>query len=201
MTSIEILALITASAASGKNKYFDSLIKLSLQKRISKKKIYEALLQNYLFCGFPSALYYLKRFHHLSKYNPESYKLNLTGLKDKGIKTSKFIYGEKLPKLVSNVKKFSPELAEWLITEGYGKVISRKHLSIKEREACIISVLSVQMFEDQLVSHLYGGIRNGLSVKQISSLISNLTLINCNYQKNFGLKVLDKIVQKKNLIF
>lgn len=201
MTSIEILSIISASAAANNSEKFDSFVHLALSKKISKKKIYEALLQNYLFCGFPSALYYLKRFHHLSKYNPEFYRLSLSGLKEKGIKTSKLIYGNKLPKLISNVKKFSPELAEWLITEGYGKVISRKHLSIKEREACIISVLSIQMFEEQLVSHLYGGIRNGLSVKQIYSLISNLALINCDPQKNFGLKVLDKIIQKNNSIF
>ncbi|WP_337865977.1 hypothetical protein [Ignavibacterium sp.] len=196
MTAIEILSIISAAAAANNSEKFDSFVHLALSKKISKKKIYEALLQNYLFCGFPSALFYLKKFHHLSKYNPKIYRLNLDGLKEKGIKYSKLIYGDKLPKLISNVKKFSPELAEWLITEGYGKVLSRKHLSMKEREACIISVLSVQMFEEQLISHLYGGIRNGLSVKQISALISNLNLINCDHQKNFGLKVLIKMIQK-----
>lgn len=197
MTSIELLSLITASAASRKIKYFDSLIKLSLQKRISKKKIYEALLQNYLFCGFPSALFFLKRFHHLCGFKPEDYKFNTAGLFEKGIKTSKKIYGDKLPKLISNVKKFSPELAEWLIIEGYGKVISRKDLTIKEREACIISVLSVQKFEEQLVSHIYGGLKNGLTKKQISKLISNLTHIECYEEKEFGLNVLDKVIHKK----
>jgi alkylhydroperoxidase/carboxymuconolactone decarboxylase family protein YurZ len=194
MTSIEILSLITASAASGKIKYFDSLIKHSLQKRISKKKIYEALLQNYLFCGFPSALFFLKRFYHLVGYKPKSYKFSATGLSEKGIKTSKKIYDDKLPKLISNVKKFSPELAEWLLIEGYGKVISRKDLSIKEREACIISVLSVQKFKEQLVSHIYGGLKNGLTINRIRNLISNLSEIGCNTEKEFGLKVLNKII-------
>lgn len=197
MTSIELLSLITASAASGKIKCFDSIIKLSLQKRISKKKIYEALLQNYLFCGFPSALFFLKRFHHLCGYKPEDYKFNVVEFFEKGIKTSNKIYGDKLPKLISNVKKFSPELAEWLIIEGYGKVISRKDLTIKERESCIISVLSVQKFEEQLVSHIYGGLRNGLTIKQIANLISNLTYIECHEEKEFGLKVLDKVIHKK----
>lgn len=198
MTSIELLSLITASAASGKIKYFDLFLKLSLQKRISKKKIYEALLQNYLFCGFPSALFFLKRFHHLCAYKPKNYKFNTVGLYEKGIKTSKKIYGDKLPRLISNVKKFSPELADWLIIEGYGKVISRKDLTIKEREACIISVLSVQKFEEQLVSHIYGGLKNGITIKQISKLISNLTHIECYEEKEFGLNVLDKVVHKKS---
>ncbi|MGQ9799935.1 MAG: carboxymuconolactone decarboxylase family protein [Ignavibacterium sp.] len=198
MTSIELLSLITASAASGKIKYFDSFLNLSLQKRISKKKIYEALLQNYLFCGFPSALFFLKRFHHLCNYKPKNYKFNTVGLYEKGIKTSKKIYGDKLPKLISNVKKFSPELAEWLISEGYGKVISRKDLTIKERESCIISVLSVQRFEEQLVSHIYGGLKNNLTIKQISKLISNLTHIECYEEKEFGLNVLDKVINKKS---
>lgn len=197
MTSIEILSIIAASAAA-KNLYkFDFYIHLAKQKKLSKNKIYEALLQNYLFCGFPNALFFLKRFQHLTEYKPKRYNsLNNNQLKEKGIKTSKKIYGDKLPKLLSNVRKFSPELSEWLIIEGYGKVISRPALSIKEREACIIAVLSVQMFEEQLISHLYGGIRNRLSVNLIRKIISNLSEIIPDSQKNFGLIVLDKFIRK-----
>ncbi|BDQ01662.1 carboxymuconolactone decarboxylase family protein [Ignavibacterium sp.] len=197
MNYLEILSLISASAAVKNLDEFDYFVRLALQKRISKIKIYEALLQNYLFCGFPNALFFLKRFHHLSGYKPKKISsLNTNRLKEKGIKTSKKIYGDKLEKLISNVKKFSPELSEWLIIEGYGKVISRSALKIKEREACIISVLTTQMFEEQLISHLYGGLRNGLKITQIRKIISNLSEISCEKEKEFGLNVLNKIKQK-----
>lgn len=197
MNYLEILSLISASAAVKNLDKFDYFVRLALQKRISKIKIYEALLQNYLFCGFPNALFFLKRFHLLSGYKPKKISsLNTNRLKEKGIKTSKKIYGDKLEKLISNVKKFSPELSEWLIIEGYGKVISRPKLSIKEREACIISVLTTQMFEEQLISHLYGGLRNGLKITQIRKIISNLSEISCEKEKEFGLNVLNKIKQK-----
>lgn len=197
MTSLEILSLISASAAIKNLEKFDYFVHLAIQKRISKAKIYEALLQNYLFCGFPNALFFLKRFQHLTNFKPKKYKSDFNQLKEKGIKTSKKIYGNKLPKLISNVKKFSPELSEWLIIEGYGKVISRPTLSIKEREACIISVLSVQMFEEQLKSHLFGGLKNGLTPKMIERLISNLTEIGCEKEKLFALKVFNKIKHSK----
>lgn len=193
MTSIEILSLISASAAVKHKDKFDYFIKLALQKRISKEKIYEALLQNYLFCGFPNALFFLKRYHQLTGFKPKKYRSEINKLKQKGLKTSQKIYGDKLSKLISNVKKFSPELSEWLIVEGYGKVISRKTLSIKEREACIISVLSTQMFEEQLISHLLGGLKNGLKINQIEKLISNLTEIGCEKEKRFAIKVFNKI--------
>lgn len=197
MTSTEILSLISASAAIRNKEKFDYFVQLAVKRRISKNKIYEALLQNYLFCGFPNALFFLKRFHHLSGYKPKKISsLNTNRLKEKGIKTSKKIYGDKLEKLISNVKKFSPELSEWLIIEGYGKVISRSALKIKEREACIISVLTTQMFEEQLISHLYGGLRNGLKITQIRKIISNLSEISCEKEKEFGLNVLNKIKQK-----
>lgn len=197
MNYLEILSLISASAAVKNLDKFDYFVRLALQKRISKIKIYEALLQNYLFCGFPNALFFLKRFHHLSGYKPKKISsVNTNRLKEKGIKTSKKIYGDKLEKLISNVKKFSPELSEWLIIEGYGKVISRSALKIKEREACIISVLSTQMFEEQLISHLYGGLRNGLKMTQIRKIISNLSEISCEKEKEFGLNILNKIKQK-----
>lgn len=197
MTSLEILSLITASAAVKNTNKFDFFVRLALQKRISKEKIYEALLQNYLFCGFPNALFFLKRYIHLSGFKPKNYISDFNKLRQKGLKTSEKIYGDKLSKLISNVKRFSPELSEWLIVEGYGKVISRPNLSIKEREACIISVLATQMFEEQLISHLYGGLKNGLKIQQIKKLISNLTKIGCQKEKLFGLKVLEKIIEKK----
>ncbi|MCX8105587.1 MAG: hypothetical protein N3D80_06940 [Ignavibacterium album] len=197
MTSLEILSLISASAAIKNLEKFDYFMHQAIQKRISKPKIYEALLQNYLFCGFPNALFFLKRFQHLTDFKPKKYKTDFNKLKEKGIKTSKKIYGDKLPNLISNVKKFSPELSEWLIIEGYGKVISRPTLSIKEREACIISVLSVQMFEEQLKSHLFGGLKNGLTPKMIDKLISNLSEIGCEKEKQFAQKVFNKIKQSK----
>lgn len=197
MTSLEILSLISASTSIKNIEKFDHLIHLAIQKRISKAKIYEALLQNYLFCGFPNALFFLKRFQHLTDFRPKKYKSDFNKLKARGIKTGKKIYGDKLPNLISNVKKFSPELSEWLIVEGYGKVISRPTLSIKEREACIISVLSVQMFEEQLKSHLFGGLKNGLTPKMIERLISNLAEIGYQKEKLFALNVLKKVIKKK----
>ena len=61
---------------------------------------------------------------------------------NRGIKNCKKIYGDKFDKLISNIKNFSPEMAEWLIVEGYGKVLGRKGLTLKEREVCIVSILS-----------------------------------------------------------
>ena len=51
-----ILPLIAASSVLRKEKLFKKLLLLAKEKRIPAKKIYEVLLQSYLFAGFPSAL-------------------------------------------------------------------------------------------------------------------------------------------------
>ena len=55
-----LLPLISASAVLRKEKICRNLIKTAQKKNISYRKIYEALLQTYLFAGFPSALNSLK---------------------------------------------------------------------------------------------------------------------------------------------
>ena len=76
-----------------------------------------------------------------------------------GVVNCKKIYGNKFDKLISNVKEFSPELSKWLVTEGYGKVMGRKGLSLKEREMCNVAVLCSLKYDSQLYSHINGAMR------------------------------------------
>ena len=83
--------------------------------------------------------------------------------------------------------------------EGYGKVLSRKGLSLKEREFCIVSVLSILMFEDQLYSHINGAARTGAKLIEIKSVIENLKLINKHREAGFGHRVLRRYVKEKGV--
>jgi 4-carboxymuconolactone decarboxylase len=123
--------------------------------------------------------------------------MNLNHFKKVGVKTCRKIYGNKFEKLISNVGSFSPDLSRWLVFEGYGKVLGRKGLSLIERELCIISVLSVLKFADQLYSHINGAIRVGLNYSDVKSVISNLGIINNQAGKKFGLRVFEKYKKEK----
>ena len=152
MRKKELLPLISASAVLRNYGDFSKLLTIAKRKRIPFNKIYEALLQNYLFAGYPSAILSLKQLkeNYPAKRLSKAADMNLYHFRKRGIINCRKVYGDKSEKLISNVKQFSPDLAEWLVLEGYGKVLGREGLSFKERELCIVAVLTVLGFEDQI---------------------------------------------------
>jgi len=199
--SKNLVPLIAAAAALRKMEILKSLIVETKLRKLPFKKIYEALLQNYLFTGYPSALLSLKLLKELypNKRIPKAADMNLYHFRNRGEANCKKVYGNKFEKLISNVKNFSPDMAEWLVLEGYGKVLGRKGLSLKERELCIVATLAVLKFEDQLYSHINGAFRAKASIEEIQSVIESLTLIGEKNISVFGLRVLNRYKKEKRL--
>ena len=200
LSELELLALLSASSVLRKRKYFETILERLIKNKCATNKIYETLLQTYLFAGFPSALISLKRFNKVICENKVYTGYDLNTYLSRGEKNCRIIYGNKYDKLISNVKSFSPELAEWLIVEGYGKVLGRKGLTLKEREVCIVSILSALKFKDQIYSHINGAVRVKVEIKLIHKVISNLELISAKSSAKFGLSVLKEYqLQKVNV--
>ncbi|HSL87772.1 MAG TPA: hypothetical protein VK870_00560 [Ignavibacteriaceae bacterium] len=187
------LPLLSAASVLRKERYFRELLTLAKRENISSKKIYEAILQSYLFAGFPSALISLKIFSEFFKPNIINDKYEIDDFKKRGIKNCKKVYGYKYSKLISNVHSFSPDLSEWLIIEGYGKTFGRKALSMKERELSIVSILTALNFKDQLISHFIGALRCGNTVDDIKISLKNLNLIGENNKAIWGLKIFNNL--------
>ncbi|MEJ2103155.1 MAG: carboxymuconolactone decarboxylase family protein [Ignavibacteriaceae bacterium] len=190
----ELLPLIAVSAVLRKYESLEKLIKIAKLKKVSFKKMYEVLLQNYLFAGYPSAILSLKILKEVypSKKLPKAEDMNLYHFMNKGIKNCKKVYGDKFEKLIYNIRDFSPDLAEWLVFEGYGKVLGRRGLSFKERELCIVGVLTALEFNDQLYSHINGAYKARASIHEIIEVIENINLIGNKELVNFGLAVVNK---------
>ena len=200
LTGKYLLPLIAAVSALNRFEKLKDLIGEAKKRRVPFTKIYETLLQNYLFAGYPSALSSLKILkEYFPKIKmPKAADMNLYHFRKMGEVRCRKVYGEKYEKLISNIKKFSPELSEWLVLEGYGKVLGRKGLSFKERELCIAAVLTVMKFEEQLYSHINGAIRAKASMKEIETVIKNLNYIRKNYSR-FGEKVLRRYKREKGM--
>ena len=197
LNETELLALLSAASVLRKEKYFSEMLKIMIYKKISHKKIYEALLQTYLFAGFPSALILLKKFNEVISRGKKYDGYDLSKYSNRGIKNCRRIYGDKFDKLILNIKTFSPEMAEWLIVEGYGKVLGRKGLTLKEREVCIVSILSALKYKDQLYSHINGAIRVKVEYHFLQKVITNLRFISSKSTSKFGLDVLNTYPSKK----
>lgn len=197
----ELLPLLSVSAALRNYKALRELITISKSKTIPFKKIYEALLQNYLFSGYPSALLSLKELKesYPVKKLSKAADMNLYHFRKIGEANCKKVYGNKYEKLISNVKNFSPDLAEWLVLEGYGKVFGRKGLNFKERELCIVAVLSALKFQDQLYSHINGAHKAGAALGEIRTVIENIKFVGNENLSVFGLAVLSKFEKEKGM--
>jgi len=196
-----LLPQIAAVSALNDFNELRQLILLAKAKKISFTKIYETLLQNYLFAGYPSALSSLKILkEYFPKIKlPKVADMNLYHFRKMGEVRCRKVYGDKYEKLIQNIKKFSPELSEWLVLEGYGKVLGRKGLTFKERELCIVAVLTVMKFEDQLYSHINGAIRAKASIPEIDAVIKNLNDIGEKNYSRFGKKVLNQYKKEKGI--
>ena len=197
----EILPLICAAAALRREDYLTEFIERAKTTGVKEKVLYESLLQNYLFVGYPSALISLKilkeYFPRMDVSDTDSWDLNKYTIQ--GTKNCKRIYGRKFNKLISNVRSFSPELSDWLLLEGYGKVLGRKGLSLKKRELNIIAVLTVLRFEDQLYSHINGALRTKASIAQVKCVITNFKIFNDKEIIKVGMKVFKKYLSDKGI--
>jgi len=78
--------------------------------------------------------------------------------------------------------------------------LGRKGLSFKERELCIVSVLSVMKFEEQLYSHINGAIKAKASIKEIETVINSLDFIGRKKISGFGIKVLNRYKKEKECL-
>lgn len=188
-----ILPLLSAAAVLRKEKQFRKLLIIASEKSIKPSRIYEALLQIYLFAGFPTALISLRMYSEYFNYSSKLENFNIKSFTSRGIKNCKKVYSRKYERLISNVNSFSPELSEWLIIEGYGKTLGRKKLPMKERELCIVSILTVMMFEDQLISHMKGAFHCGNTKTDILNTIGRLELIGEKSKALWGKKVFNKV--------
>lgn len=197
----DLLPLVCAAAAIRDEKYLRTLIERAKLIGVKEKSLYESLLQNYLFTGYPSAmisLKILKEYYSKSK-NRYDETWDLNKYKKRGTKNCKKIYGRKFENLISNVKNFSPELSNWLLLEGYGKVMGRKGLSLKKRELNNVAVLTVLKFEDQLFSHINGALRTKSTIDQIKKVITNLKIFGKAGLSGFGMRVLNKYLIQKGI--
>jgi 4-carboxymuconolactone decarboxylase len=135
----------------------------------------ELLLQTYLFAGFPRALNAMRewrRVHPASE--PDHDARSVAQWRADGERTCAAVYGVMFDKLRGNIRHLHERLDDWMITEGYGKVLSRPGLDLGRRELCIVAACASANQDRQLHSHLHGALNVGVAPDVISSTIDAL---------------------------
>lgn len=135
----------------------------------------ELLLQTYLFAGFPRALNAMRewrRVHPTSGPDPDA--RSTAQWRTDGERTCAAVYGVMYNKLRGNIRHLHERLDDWMITEGYGKVLSRPGLDLGRRELCIVAACASANQDRQLHSHLHGALNVGVTADAIASAIDAL---------------------------
>jgi 4-carboxymuconolactone decarboxylase len=130
----------------------------------------EALLQSYLFLGYPIALNAIQEWRRASRRSaPPATPEDWEAWQARGEAVCRTVYGGQYDRLRENVRRLHPDMERWMVIEGYGKVLGRPALDLATRELCIAGLLVVLDAPEQLYSHLRGALNAGATSGQISA--------------------------------
>jgi 4-carboxymuconolactone decarboxylase len=167
------LALVRVSAAVGRRD--EALLESELAQAMAvtvSARIEEVLLQSYLFVGFPATLEAFRVWRRLSPAVPAPRVEDMERWRDRGARVCAVVYGSQFGSLLDSVAALQPELGEWMLQEGYGKVLGRDGLELRVRELCIVALLVAQPSPRQLYSHLRGALHAGASVADVEEALA-----------------------------
>jgi 4-carboxymuconolactone decarboxylase len=140
----------------------------------------ELILQSYLFAGFPRALNAAREWRRQQEAaggtgpagagEPTTYE-QAFDWRLRGEATCAVVYGEMYEKLRGNIRRLHPALDEWMIVEGYGKVLSRPGLDLPRRDDAEFAACIAARQDRQLHSHLHGAVNAGAAPAAIDAVL------------------------------
>ncbi len=136
----------------------------------------ELILQSYIFAGFPRALNAAREWRRASGIRAPRFDDDAADRyelwRERGEATCALVYGEVYERLRSNIRELHPALEEWMIVEGYGKLLGRPGLDLRRRELCIVAVCGALEQERQLHAHLRGALNAGATPAEIGDTLA-----------------------------
>jgi 4-carboxymuconolactone decarboxylase len=179
---VQILAAVVIAAALNEPVLLRRTLVYALEHRVSPCECYEALLQTYLFAGFPAAVEGLSALSAVLKeqgkeYVQQAQPYDLEQFRERGEQLCARIYTSTYGKMRTKMAVVSPDLDAWMIIEGYGKTLSREGLSVQTRELLIVAVLAALGWQNQLHSHIRGAFNVGVSGDECRTVLALLTKV------------------------
>jgi 4-carboxymuconolactone decarboxylase len=182
---VRFLALAAAGTAAGRREVTRAVVAVALRGAVPPETLREAILQTYLFAGYPRAINGLAVLHSLA---PGAFEENgevdlrprpgeVEAWSAAGEALCRKVYREKYPKLLRTMGRLSPDLTRWMVLEGYGKVLSRPALDSVTRELISVAALIPLSVPDQLRAHLRGALYVGATRSALQELLDGVELI------------------------
>lgn len=166
------LIRLAVSIAVGDEAELRAAMLRAMEAGISPEWVEEVILQSYMFCGFPRCLNAAREWRRASgreaPLEDEGMDFgNVSEWRERGEATCAIVYGRFYDRLRHNVRRLHPALDEWMIVEGYGKLLARPALDLRRRELCIVGICAAGRQERQLHSHLHGALHAGATSHEL----------------------------------
>ncbi len=176
----EALVALAAAIAQGEAPTIRKHVNEAIAADVPSRWGDELLLQSMLMVGWPRALVAAGLWRRALAAPPADPERGLDYAAHaewtaRGEATCQAVYGDNYEKLRHNVQALHPALDAWMITEGYGRTLSRPGLDLVRRELCIIAQTAVLDTPRQLHSHLRGALKAGASPAMVEAV---LTVVN-----------------------
>jgi 4-carboxymuconolactone decarboxylase len=160
---IRVAAAVAAREPDALNAALDEAVAAELGEVVD-----EVLLQSILFVGYPAGLDALSAWRGRAAApapppTAEDPALWVT----RGARVCQAVYGEQYGPLRNSVRRLHPDVEEWVVSHGYGRVLGRAGLDLVTRELAIVAQLAVLGATRQLYSHARGALRVGASVADV----------------------------------
>ena len=136
--------------------------------------IEELILQSHLFTGLPRALNAMREWRRLVPAVHSPSIDDPSHWRERGEGTCALVYGDMYDTLRSNIVALHPALDDWMIVDGYGKVLGRPGLDLARRELCIVAACAISRQDRQLHSHLHGALNVGVAPDALSGAVDAL---------------------------
>ena len=172
-----VLCEFAAAMARGREASARVAIAGARRARARRRELTETALMLMLYAGFPGALEGLRVLNAAwpgsaaRTRGPAAARRSSEGSpglwRKRGEALCRRVYGPAYERLLPAVRALHPDLAVWMVEHGYGRVLARPGLGLRERELVTVAALAALGWERQLVSHVLGAARVGADTDAI----------------------------------
>lgn len=178
-----MLCALSALTISGEHAVLAHHIRVALQLQIATDKICESIIHCIPFYGLPKVLGGLQvlkqelvaagewqKFYNQQQEHNTAIPVTTQFLRKQGLNKGALLY-EDYPATEAAVSSYD-EIMPKLITEGiFGRFYGRDEISIRQRQLCAVTILTVGQRLPQLKSHIIGARRVGCDWREIKEAI------------------------------
>ena len=169
ISAAEALAVVRLGAAAASGDAGRLVAALEEAGEVSSDDLEELLLQTYLFAGFPRTINAFFTWQAwASRDGRERGRRRIEAssaeaLRERGEALCRKVYGDHYEPLRIRLERLHPEIAEWTLVEGYGKVLGRPGSPGADmRELAAVGALIALDAGRQLAAHLRGALHVGV---------------------------------------